>query len=459
MQICGISNGAVLQRGEDGSCSVKLTGFFTGDPRISVGKIERIEEKTYRLTGIPVGGPYEITIYDDADELDFREIYVGDVWLLAGQSNMEGAGRMRPKDYEYAEAPNSSVRALYMNDEWRPAEARLHQLWLSSDPAHIAAFGADKKNHEGRKDVKDFYPEEQVRGVGPGLFFALKMYERTGVPQGVIPAAVGGAPIEMWYPDKDKPDNYYTAALRRVKLCGSNIRGIFWYQGEGYAGDLSAYDKMFESMRSGIAGECGNNMLPAVQVQTFRCLLPWASESVESAYSWSRFRAHQTDMAAELPMLRTIASNDLELDDLIHLSAYSHEILGGRAAEAMLGLIGGYAAEPALEAVSARPDCCVSSWMELFVKYKDINGKLVSSGVPSGFSLSEPGKDPAMTWMQHTSLEGDTVRIRTELSAEKLRQMSLWYGFGHQFYCNITDEAGRAIPSMGPVKLSDIRFG
>ena len=455
MKIYGISDGAVLQRSDEDVCSAAIGGDFDGVLRSSKGTVEKIGECEYRLTGIPAGGPYDITLSDDSGRLTLNDIYVGDIWLLAGQSNMEGAGRMREQDYEYEKSPDTSVRALYMDDEWRPAAARLHQLWLSSDPAHIAAFGADKKNHDGRADIKDFYPQEQVRGVGPGLYFALRMREKTGVPQGVIPAAVGGAPIEMWTPEAGR-DNYYSAALRRIKLCGSNIRGMFWYQGEGYSGSLEEYDLRFESMRSGFAAVCGVDLLPSVQVQTFRCLLPWASESKESAYSWSRFRAHQTDMADNLPVLRTVASNDLELDDLIHLSAYSHEILGRRAADAMLGLIGGYETEPRLASITASPDSVVSSWYEISVRYDNICGKLISSGIPSGFALSEGDKVPAMTWMQHTSLCGDTVKIRTELTLDKLRYMSLWYGFGHDFYCNITDEKGHALPSMGPVSLSDI---
>ena len=456
MLIYGISDGAVIQRGDDDTCNIVIEGNFNGAPESSLGRLDKIDDDRYLLTGIPVGGPYEFGISDNEEQLVYKDIYVGDVWLLAGQSNMEGAGRMRQKDYESDSSPIPEIRALYMDYKWRPVRTQLHQLWLSPDPAHMRAFRADKENHD-KSDIKacDFYPAEQKRGVGPGSFFARSMYVKTSVPQGVIPAAVGGAPIEMWIPPADDTDNYYTAALSRVRCCGSNIKGIFWYQGEGYSGDLDEYDRMFESMRRGIASVCRRENLPAVQVQTFRCLLPWASESMESAYSWSRFRAHQTDMARSLPDLRTIASNDLELDDLIHLSASSHEILGRRAAEAMLGLINGYETEPAFDSVTLLPDIIVPSWYVLNIKYNNVGGGLISAGVPSGFMLSEPDKAPAMTWMQHTSLIGDTVQIRTELTAEQLRRMSLWYGFGHGFYCNITDKHGHALPSLGPIGLKN----
>ena len=63
------------------------------------------EGDNWRLTGIPVGGPYTLTISDKNGEVDFDNIYVGDVWILAGQSNMEGAGLMTDARIRVREQP------------------------------------------------------------------------------------------------------------------------------------------------------------------------------------------------------------------------------------------------------------------------------------------------------------------------------------------------------------------
>src|SRR5262249_47763286 len=47
-----------------------------------------------KLVGVPVGGPYTITCQfkceDQLTVLQVGNVYVGDLWVLAGQSNMEG---------------------------------------------------------------------------------------------------------------------------------------------------------------------------------------------------------------------------------------------------------------------------------------------------------------------------------------------------------------------------------
>lgn len=451
MKVIGIQNGALLQRGKDNTCSVYLES--DSELKTSFGLITE-EDGLWHLTGIPVGGPYSFSVYDASEEIHFEDIYVGDLWLLAGQSNMEGAGRMRPEDYEIAENPE--IRALYFNDEWKCAKPQLHQYWISNDPAHQKLFESEKENRaKSSIIVKDFPPAESMRGVGPGYFFAKKLYEKTGVPQGVIPAAVGGASIEMWIPDEN--DNYYSSTIRRLKLSGRSIRGMFWYQGEGYGGSkekLKKYTEMFSSMRNGFSECCRLAELPTVSVQVFRCTIPWAIESKENAFIWSDFRQHQLNMGKELDNLVVVANNDLELDDCIHLSASSQERLGYRSADTMLYLtektgIG----EPEIESISVSTDEIVSGNNIIAVKYKNIRGKLISAGYPSGFSLSEGDEMPSETWMQHISLKDDTVYIRMEMDRETLKKKSLWYAFGHTFRCNITDEADHAIPAFGPIGL------
>lgn len=459
MKIQGIQNGAVLQRNpEVDQCDIRLLCTCTGKLRSSMGTLMQISKNEWRFTGVEIGGPYTVTFMDDETSITFHDLYVGDVWLLGGQSNMEGAGRMREADYLYKQSPIHAVRALYMDDEWREACPQLHQLWLSLDTAHRVAFQSDVENKK-RRGLRylDAYPAPQIRGVGPGFYFAKKLYESTGVPQGVIPCAVGGAPIGMWTPPSDDTENYYTAALRRLVLCGKSIRGLFWYQGEGYGGDLSDYSRRFSAMRNGFAACCGIDVLPAVQVQIFRCFLPGYRNT---GAVWSRFRQFQWDMGHILPALAVVASNDLELEDLIHLSADAQERLGRRAADAMLYTAMGIGSpEPEIESITAKEDICVADWTDLCIHYRNLRGNLSSAGIPNGFMLSRNMEEPSMEWIQHIGLQGNTVHIRCELSLDELRQRDLWYGFGHDIYCNITDSEDHAIPSIGPISLESLCVG
>ncbi len=460
MKIIGLQSGAVLQRNiETNACSILLQVEFSGTPLCDVGTLAQVGNDKWCLEGIGVGGPYTVTISDDTDTVRFSDIYVGDVWLLAGQSNMEGAGWIRAKDEAYTSDPAPVIRAFYMDDTWRPAVPQLHQLWESKDPAHRRAFSADEAGIKSRGlHVADFPPAPQKRGVGPGFFFAEELYRQTGIPQGVIPCAVGGAPIEMWIP-KQEEDNYYSAAYRRIIACGQRIRGIFWYQGEGFHGTKEAYKEMFEAMRQGFSRLCEKSDLPAIMVQTFRSTIPGILNSAPASYIWSRFREYLRDFSHECKNVAVVATNDLELDDCIHLSADAQEKLGKRAADAMLYLADNIGCpEPEIESMTIYPHACVTDWSELRIRYCNLRGNLTAIGFASGFMISEGDELPSEGAIQHISLIGNEVHIRFELTPHELRKKILWYGFGHSFHCSIIDEGGHPLLSQGPIPLLDVEI-
>jgi hypothetical protein len=47
-----------------------------------------------KLSSIPVGGPYRLRLESGKQRVEIVPFFVGDVWILAGQSNMEGVGDM-----------------------------------------------------------------------------------------------------------------------------------------------------------------------------------------------------------------------------------------------------------------------------------------------------------------------------------------------------------------------------
>ena len=87
------------------------------------------------LRRIPVGGPYRVELeVRDADghaltAWSADHVLVGDIWILAGQSNMEGRG-----DLADAETPSPLVCCYGLNERWSIAEEPLHWLNESLDP-------------------------------------------------------------------------------------------------------------------------------------------------------------------------------------------------------------------------------------------------------------------------------------------------------------------------------------
>ena len=131
-----------------------------------------------KLVGVPVGGPYTIAVTLKKGATTVIEsvgpVFVGDLWVLAGQSNMQGVGNLLD-----VTPPNNMVMLLGMEGRWNKAEEPLHWLVDSPDPVHSgdAAMRAERaaKEHKTR-----------TKGSGLGLPFAVAMIEQTRIPVGLI---------------------------------------------------------------------------------------------------------------------------------------------------------------------------------------------------------------------------------------------------------------------------------
>ncbi len=124
------------------------------------------------------------------------------LYLLIGQSNMAGRGKVEDAD----KVPNPRVLTLTKENTWAPAV----------DPIHF---------------------DKPVAGVGLGTSFGRTMLAAAepGVTIGLIPCAVGGTPLERWQKGRDL---YEQALVRaRVALKDGTLKGILWHQGESDSGD------------------------------------------------------------------------------------------------------------------------------------------------------------------------------------------------------------------------------
>lgn len=451
----GMNQGAVLSRTADGTCRAVFSAAFAGMPTVFPGNLTAIGENLWLLTGIPVGGPYDVVFTDSLCSSVFGDIYVGDVWLLAGQSNMEGNGRITESDREAAERTPNSVRAYYMDGRWNRAHPLLHQIWFSNLPALSNEWQKRQQYWLSRpKHPADLYPAPQVRGVGPGYSFACKMFELTGIPQAVIPCAVGGSTMSEWTPPDDGTDNFFTDSVITIKKAGGVINGLFWYHGESDCNDndLPLYKERFEKMTSEYKKFTDGRLL-VVQAQIFNN--PGKTFTTQEAENcWTAFRQLQLDMESGDPNTVIVPTNDLERDDLIHLSSAAQNKLGKRAADAMYALVFGRKDQPRLEKTTVVTDGLYDEWSCIILKYANVKGKLSSYGFPTGFSLCMPdGERPSTEYIQNISFWNDNVIIRVETDTESLSGSKLFYGYGNTAVCNITDGADRPIPSEGPIKL------
>lgn len=149
------------------------------------------------------GGPYTMKIND----ITLRNIMVGDVWIVSGQSNVD--------------LPIYRVEDLYkeLTDTLRKEKIRLLKV---ANNTHIA--GTEEELADTRWRV--LAPENVSDFSALSYFLALDLYEKTGIPQGVIATSWGGTPIQSWIGEaylKKYPHYYNEMLLTRNEIYVSQV--------------------------------------------------------------------------------------------------------------------------------------------------------------------------------------------------------------------------------------------
>lgn len=463
----GLIDGQVLQRNAKNIATFKVAGRCDGGGSIEVrvlkGRkaLKGLDWKTVgqarrgrisaECSGIPCGGPYtlEWRLNDDGsirERLRITDVWVGDVWFLAGQSNMQGIGLM-----ENAPSPNARIRCFYMRDVWDEAREPLHLLGEAVDPVHNSGQRLSPDEAAGQRC-------ELQRGVGPGLFFALEMLRYTDVPQGLVACAHGGTSMESWSPTlKDKGgSSLYGAMLRRFRKLGQPIRGILWYQGESDCFPATAE----------VYTECMKALVKAVRRDFRQPRLAWITVQIGRVHSdtwqagpWNSIQDQQRRLPGLIRDLETVPAHDLEMDDMIHIGSRGQAMLAERMARMAQRLAFGDTKQPGSirlagikEHARRRPDKTMQFEIELV--FDNVAGSLRSAGVPNGFYLLDSNGKPLST-LYKVRLEGNRAILETTLPPSMVFKFG--YGQGCVPFCNITDERGMPAPLFGPLLMSGQR--
>ena len=330
--------------------------FLTG-----AGLTQAVKSVDDKLVGVPVGGPYTIhysvqTSTGFGGQFSIGPVFVGDLWVLAGQSNMEGVG-----DLLDVTPPQAQVMLLGMDGKWGQAEEPLHWLVDSPDPVH----SGDPKSCAERSAQTH---KQRSKGAGLGLPFAAAMVEATRVPIGLVAVAHGGTSMEQWNPAKkgEGGNSLYGSMLRQFQLAGGKVKGVLWYQGESDAmgGDVwKSYPQVFSRFITSVRSDFGQPELPFYFVQIGRFV------RAADPKGWNAVQEAQRLIPERVPNTAVISVIDLELDDLIHVGTQGLKRAGQRLARIaqreLFGDVG--ATTPTLDRVTKGPH------NSLVVRFKGVN--------------------------------------------------------------------------------------
>lgn len=177
------SEGMVLQRQEQ----VPVWGYAQPGAEVTVtwreGAYDAIAQANGRWqVALPTGsagGPYVLNIRSGADYKQIAEVWVGEVWLCSGQSNMELPMRRVAPRYpeEMAGTNNPGIRYFEV-------------------PKTFRFEGPDSLLQGGQ--WQGIHPESIGEIAAVPYFFGAALYRHYQVPIGLINASLGGSPVEAW---------------------------------------------------------------------------------------------------------------------------------------------------------------------------------------------------------------------------------------------------------------------
>lgn len=134
------------------------------------------------LMPMPAGGPYVMDVKDGKSSTSFKDIYLGDVWVASGQSNME----MPLKGFPQYPVQNSAKEI---------SDASVLGVRLLMADKTASTFPLNDIRSEGWKICS---PESAAQFSAVAYFFGRELAEYEHVKIGLIESAWGGTPIESW---------------------------------------------------------------------------------------------------------------------------------------------------------------------------------------------------------------------------------------------------------------------
>jgi len=287
------------------------------------------------------GGPHALTV-KGKNTVTFTDVLIGEVWVCAGQSNMQwSVNQSNDADLEKAAAKFPGIRLISVPQVGtQEPQWNFKGTWTACSPETVGNFSA------------------------VGYFFGRQLHQTLGVPVGLINNAWGGSAAEAWvkrdklaahptlqklhekwqqeeanyetakaafekkladwkaladaakadgkpepagkpdprqHPDgrmkgNARPGNIHSGVL--TPSIGYGIRGAIWYQGESNASRAYQYRELFPFMIKSWREEWGLGDFPFywVQLADFRDEKPEPAES-----DWAELREAQTMTLKALP--------------------------------------------------------------------------------------------------------------------------------------------------------------
>lgn len=304
------SNGVVLQRDNPIPVWGKSTALDTIIVTLDNGLDTTIADESgnwqVELSAMDAGGPYTMLIQYGQQMKTISNVYIGDVWLASGQSNMEMTISQVDNAASVISAANDqNIRQFKIPKGLADEPSELlpsGSVWTPATSAYVGNFTA------------------------VGYFFARDIRADLDIPIGIINSSYGGSRIETWmsdemlgYDEQDtvladgEPERQPTVAFNKMlfPLLKVPVKGFLWYQGESNADNMEdalAYKAQFQTMINSWRELWGLGDVPFLWVQLPNFGTVYANPQIWDA--WPQLRAGQS-AALTLPNTGEVITIDV----------------------------------------------------------------------------------------------------------------------------------------------------
>jgi len=481
-----ISEGMVLQRG----MAVPILGTAAENEKVTV-RFQGQEVTTtahngkwlLRLRNLQAGGPFEMTL-TGTNTIRLKDVFVGEVWVCSGQSNMVWPMRLCATKEMIATSSNPMIRffTVPLNSATTPqsevvANPRSDQELLTSKLPYTPTW------KECRPDVVSY-----ISAVG--YFFARDLQKALGVPVGLLHCPVGGTWVEAWVSDRalqahpdlkdlsvrfresyarsvhqylDELEKHRQAVLQALKegkdlppapvhpdpppfhfplsrnvsnpsiffngmiapLMPYGIRGVIWYQGESNHNRPALYKEIFSTLIQSWRKEWGQGDFPFLFVQ----IAPYGKAVAERGFAEVRQAQFRTSL--EVPQTAMVVTTDIGDEKDIHPPG--KDVVGARLALAARAVAYGEKivySGPVYDRMEIQDDKVVLSFQHLG------KGLVARGGALKGFTIA--GSDHKYVEAE-AEIRGDRVVV---WSSRVTRPVAVRFGWADYPVTNLWNKDG-----------------
>lgn len=325
-------------------------------------------DNRFKINLPPVKGtikPHTLVVETLGEKKVLEDVLIGDVWLTAGQSNMQ-------LKVKYALEKDEAIKILP-----QPHIRLFVQEMITSDmrnnTSKVPLF-----NSPGAIWRKAISPQDIEDSSATGFFFAGKISQNLAsfgenIPVGIINTAVGASDIYAWMSPQKMTANeklrdkmpktwrseggpLYQESYLQPTACFNHkiapivpfgIRGVLWTQGEGRLGDEGEATNYRYALRELIHDwreHWESPDLPFILTQAHPTAFPYSSPGKLDELAFTR--EAQIDIIREVPFTCTVAIHDIDLTwnsgDFQHkhpIHPLAKKLVGERIANAAWQLI------------------------------------------------------------------------------------------------------------------------